>query len=125
MENGVYHIQTVKLAPREVEVLTLTAQGKMRRDVAKFLCISETTVKEYLQAACMKLGASNKTQATVLALQLGLITPYRSSGLIQNSVDLRKKAKKPLHMEDAREFQKSLSVGLASVKKIKGQIDAA
>lgn len=108
-ENSIYHIKTVKLAPREIEVLTLSAQGKMRREIAELLLISEATVKEYIQAACQKLGASNKTQASVFALLLGLITPYRPHGLAQLPIIFRKKLKKSPQTEGAKNFQKSLS----------------
>lgn len=114
MLDNKYRIQLVKLAPREIDVLTLSAQGKMRREIAEMLFLSELTVKEYLQSACQKLGAANKTQATVLALLLGLITPYRPHGLAQNQVILRKKIKKSPRMEGAKRIRESLSQETAS-----------
>ncbi len=109
MLDNKYRIQIIKLSPREVDVLTLAAQGKMRREIAEMLFLSDVTVKEYLQSACQKLGATNKTQATVLALLLGLIAPYRPHGLAQNPVILRKKIKKSPRMEGAKKFRETLS----------------
>jgi DNA-binding CsgD family transcriptional regulator len=62
------------LAPREIEVLTLTAFGKTRGEISQILSISEETVKVYIKRACDKLGVSNKTYAAVIALEAGLIT---------------------------------------------------
>lgn len=109
-----YRIQPIKLAPREIDVLTLAAQGKMRGEIAEMLFLSEATVKEYLQSACQKLGATNKTQASVLAVLLGLIAPYRPHGLAQNPVILRKKIKKSPRMEGAKNIRETLSQETAS-----------
>jgi DNA-binding CsgD family transcriptional regulator len=65
----------VALAPREIEVITWTARGKTRWEISQILSISEETVKDYLENACKKLGATNKTHATALALVHGLIRP--------------------------------------------------
>ena len=125
MQKDSAYIPHVKLSPRETEVLTLTAQGKKRSEIAELLLISEVTVKDYVQAACIKLGATNKAQASVLALLFGLITPYRADGLIQNAVKLRKKAKKPLRTEGAPDLRDSLSPQLASVRKLNAPQKAA
>jgi DNA-binding CsgD family transcriptional regulator len=65
----------IRLTPREIDVLTLTASGRTRDESAALLRISPATVKDHLQRASAKLGASNKTHAVALALQLGLIAP--------------------------------------------------
>jgi hypothetical protein len=38
-------------------------------------------VKDYIESACSKLNAVNKTHAAVLAVVLGLITPYEMNNL--------------------------------------------
>ncbi len=124
MEN-IYHIQAIKLAPREIDVLTLSAQGKMRREIADLLLISEDTVKEYVHAACQKLGATNKTQASILALLLGLIVPYRPHALAQNPVVLRKKTKKSPRTGGARDLQEPLSPRVASERNLDAPQNAA
>lgn len=60
---------------RELEVLTWTARGKTRRDIAAILQISDETVKDHLERACARLGAVNKTHAVARALKADLITP--------------------------------------------------
>jgi DNA-binding NarL/FixJ family response regulator len=65
-----------KLTRRELELLTLTALGQNRSEIATSLKLSEETVKEYLERACRRLEAKNKTNATIIAFALGLIAPY-------------------------------------------------
>jgi LuxR family transcriptional regulator, quorum-sensing system regulator BjaR1 len=72
---------TEKLTGREVEVMTLTAYGKMRSEISDILLISEETVKAYMIRACRKLNAVNKTHAITIAITLGLITPYKNTEL--------------------------------------------
>jgi DNA-binding CsgD family transcriptional regulator len=70
-----------KLTPRELEVLAHTACGRNRNDIAQILCISEETVKVYVERICSKLRADNKTHAAIIALSLGLIEPCEFSDL--------------------------------------------
>jgi DNA-binding NarL/FixJ family response regulator len=62
------------LTPRELEVLRLLALGHTNRQVAKELVISLGTSKNHVEHIRVKLGASDRTQAVVRALELGLIT---------------------------------------------------
>ena len=71
-------LPTEQLTSREVEILTLTAYGKTRGEIARILSIKSTTVKEHMERAFLKLNVSNNTHACTVALALGLITPYRS-----------------------------------------------
>lgn len=66
------------LTPREVEVMTWTAHGKTRVEISIILSISEETVKDYIENACRKLNAVNKTQAVSKAISFGLINPFQS-----------------------------------------------
>ena len=61
------------LTPRAIEVLTLTAQGYTNLQIARALRISVSTVKKRLRSVASKLGASDRTQAAVRALELGLL----------------------------------------------------
>ena len=70
-----------KLTGREIEVMTLTAYGKMRSEISDILSISEETVKAYMIRACRKLNAVNKTRAITIAIILGLISPYKNGEL--------------------------------------------
>ena len=62
-----------KLTPREVEVLTLVAEGLTNRAIAQRLAISEHTVKFHLNAVMTKLDAQSRTEAVVQATRHGLI----------------------------------------------------
>jgi len=61
------------LTPREIEVLTLVADGLTNRAIAQRLGISENTVKFHVNALLGKLGAQSRTEAVVRATRLGLI----------------------------------------------------
>ena len=63
----------IALAPREREVLQWAAHGKSAWETAQLLGLSERTVKFYIQRACSKLNAQNKTHAVATALARGLI----------------------------------------------------
>jgi len=61
------------LTPREIEVLQLTARGYTNQQIARALLISVSTVKKHLRSVVSKLGVSDRTQATVRALELGVL----------------------------------------------------
>jgi DNA-binding NarL/FixJ family response regulator len=61
------------LSHRELEVLGLVAKGKSNREIAVSLGITEATVKCHVSVILMRLNASDRTQAVVIALQRGLI----------------------------------------------------
>lgn len=58
---------------REREVLRLIAQGKLNKEIADELDISERTVKFHVSAILSKLGAGNRTEAVRIAVQRGLV----------------------------------------------------
>ncbi len=62
------------LTERELEVLTLLAQGMPNKEIAAHLVISERTAKFHVSSIMGKLGATNRTEAVALAAQKGLIT---------------------------------------------------
>ncbi len=62
-----------RLTPREQEVLRLLAQGKTNREIAAVLVLSPGTVKIHVERIIAKLGVSDRTQAAVRAIALGLI----------------------------------------------------
>lgn len=64
-----------KLSPREMEVLVLVAQGLTNKEIGARLYVSPGTVKLHVQHIIGKLGVSDRTQAAVQAIQLGLIQP--------------------------------------------------
>ncbi len=60
------------LTPREIEILRLVAAGRTNREIAKELVISLTTVKTHMQRIIPKLEVSDRTQAAVKAIEMGL-----------------------------------------------------
>lgn len=60
------------LTPREKEVLGVLVEGMTNREIGQALFISEQTVKTHVSAIIQKLGASDRTQAAVIALRQGL-----------------------------------------------------
>lgn len=62
------------LTPRELEVLSLLAEGLTNRAIGLQLGISENTAKFHVQAVLTKLNVSSRTEAVVLATRLGLLS---------------------------------------------------
>jgi ATP/maltotriose-dependent transcriptional regulator MalT len=61
------------LTSRELDVLTLVADGRSNRDIAAVLAISDHTVKFHLASIFGKLGVSTRTEAVQRGLRLGVI----------------------------------------------------
>ena len=61
------------LTPRETEVLVCLASGKTNRQIAKELYLSLSTVKRHLEHILPKLKVSDRTQAAVKAVEMGLV----------------------------------------------------
>ena len=61
------------LTPRELEVLGLVKLGLTNRQIAAKLVISVGTVKNHVEHIIQKLGISDRTQAVVRALELGIL----------------------------------------------------
>ena len=66
-------LDALSITPRELEILTLIAQGLSNREIANRLFVSENTVKTHCSRAFDKLGARRRTQAVQLSKQLGLL----------------------------------------------------
>ncbi|MCA6218373.1 autoinducer binding domain-containing protein [Ideonella sp. B7] len=66
-------LERPKLTPRELEALRWTMEGKTAWEVGTILGISERTAVLHLQNAMHKLESTNKHQAVLKALRLGLI----------------------------------------------------
>ncbi len=66
------------LTERETEVLRLLAQGKANKEIARGLNISEKTVKVHVSNILSKLGVQSRTQATLYAIRIGLVSANSS-----------------------------------------------
>lgn len=62
-----------RLSEREVEVLACVAQGHTNSKIGALLGIAAETVKTHLRNLLSKLGASNRTEAVMIAMKRGLL----------------------------------------------------
>jgi DNA-binding NarL/FixJ family response regulator len=60
------------LTERETEVLTLIADGRSNREIARALVLSEKTVKTHVSNILMKLDLADRTQAALWAVRNGV-----------------------------------------------------
>jgi DNA-binding NarL/FixJ family response regulator len=65
--------ERLALSPREREVLALLQDGVSIPAIARTLYVSPSTAKTYVSRLYDKLGASNRAQALMAALRVGLI----------------------------------------------------
>ena len=61
------------LSEREIEVLSLIAEGTSNKEIARDLCISQSTVKTHIQSIFQKLDVNDRTEAVTKAIRKGLI----------------------------------------------------
>lgn len=62
-----------RLTGREVDVLSLLAEGLSHEEIGRRLAISAETVRTHVRKAADRLEARNRTEAVATALRLGLI----------------------------------------------------
>jgi DNA-binding NarL/FixJ family response regulator len=62
-----------QLSDRELEVLSLIADGKSNVEIAEDLVISEQTVKNHVSSILVKLEVENRIQAAVVAVRNRLV----------------------------------------------------
>jgi len=61
------------LTPRELEILSLMAQGLSNSQISSMLCIGISTTKWHVNNILLKLHARRRSQAVAHARKLGLI----------------------------------------------------
>lgn len=57
---------------RELEVLKLVASGKNNREIAKTLCLSEGTVKNYISTLLKKFDVKDRVNLVLYAIRAGI-----------------------------------------------------
>lgn len=71
--------ESTKLTDREHEVLLLLADGLGAAAIGEKLYLSESTAKSHIARIYQKLGASNRAQALVTAMRIGLLSSISPS----------------------------------------------
>ena len=61
------------LTQRQNQVLNLVAQGLSNKQIAYEMGVSEATVKLHINALLRSVGATNRTQAVIMAQKMGII----------------------------------------------------
>lgn len=61
------------LSPDEVAALSLAAQGRKNREIARLLKVNESSVRGYLNGARRKLGARERSEAVLAGIRRGVI----------------------------------------------------
>lgn len=61
-----------QLTPRQVDVLSMLRKGKSNKEIGRELNLAEITVKMHVTAILKVLGVQNRTQAAIVADQIGL-----------------------------------------------------
>jgi DNA-binding NarL/FixJ family response regulator len=69
----VEHNMDDNLTPAEISVLRLIAAGRANKEIADQLSTTEESVKSRVRSILSKLGASDRTHATTIALKRGII----------------------------------------------------
>jgi two-component system nitrate/nitrite response regulator NarL len=62
------HPRGLNLSAREIAILERIVQGDSNKHVARFFKIAEPTVKAHVKAIFRKIGANNRTQAAIWAM---------------------------------------------------------
>jgi DNA-binding CsgD family transcriptional regulator len=63
----------VRLTQREIEVLSLLAEGQTDREIAAALLLSTRTVSSHVGHILAEFGVTRRTAAAVRAVRFGLI----------------------------------------------------
>jgi len=67
--------ELASLTNRELEVFGHIACGRSNAEIARLLYVTDETVKTHASRIFMKLGVRDRTQAVILAYELGVVEP--------------------------------------------------
>jgi two-component system nitrate/nitrite response regulator NarL len=66
------------LTPREIDIIRFMADGSSNKTIAGWLNMTEASVKVQIRRLLRKLGATNRTQAAIWAMERGLVPASHS-----------------------------------------------
>jgi DNA-binding NarL/FixJ family response regulator len=69
------HVGGEILTARELSVLRLVSAGQGNKAIAESLCVSEETIKSRMRSILGKLGALDRANAVMIAVQRGFLDP--------------------------------------------------
>ena len=72
---------TAPLTPKELQVLTLIAEGNSNKQIATALGISDQTIKNHVSAILRKINANYRAHAVYIAIRDGLISIQSGRGV--------------------------------------------
>ncbi len=72
---GIGLAKSVEFTPMEMKVLRELCNGKLNKEIADILCMSENTVKFHINNMLQKAGYSNRYQLAIDAVEQKLIVP--------------------------------------------------
>lgn len=70
-----------ELTPQQFRVLQMVCSGQLNKQIAYELNVSEATIKAHMTHILRKLGATNRTQAVLIASRLGIPDDPKTSVL--------------------------------------------
>jgi len=70
-----FHEKILRLTPKQFRVLMMLVDGRINREIADELCVTEATIKAHLTEIFKKLEVSNRTQAATVAACLEVEEP--------------------------------------------------
>lgn len=76
-ERHSFQLPTGRLAPREIELLSLIGEGRKSKEIAQEMHIASQTVKNHVEHILVKLDATNRPHALMIAIKRGDINPSR------------------------------------------------
>ncbi len=62
------------LSPREVEILEMVAKGLTNKEIGRAIQVSHFTVRNHVRHIIAKLEVGDRTEATTVAIQQGILT---------------------------------------------------
>ena len=79
MSSATAEATLVALTKTEISVLSLLGRGQANKEIAANLTCSVKTIKNHLNSVFQKLDVSNRTEAVVKGIEIGLISAEESS----------------------------------------------